>query len=160
MIKSASFLFRKCLPLLALCAIAATATGCGDNVSDKDVEDATLNLAQTRAVLQDKPGNALAIDSRTPAEFAAAHIPGAKNVELQDVKADHDSIDPELAAYKNLVIYGANPGDTSARAMVKRLIRAGHKGVKYFGGGFAEWVASGMKTEGAAPARPSRPAAH
>jgi rhodanese-related sulfurtransferase len=144
---------------MTLSAIAAAGSGCGDTVSEKNVEEVTINLPQTRAILQDKPGEALAIDTRTPEEFAAAHIPGARNLDLSAVSAVPDSIDPELAAYNTLVVYGADPGSGSARAMTKRLIRAGHKGVKYFGGGFAEWLAAGMRTEGSGGGPRSRPTA-
>lgn len=131
-------------------------TGCQDTVSDRDIEH--VSLAQTRALL-DKPGTARAIDTRTPREFAAAHIPGALNLDLASVSADKDSIDPDLARYKTLVVYGADPGSGTAPAMAKRLMRAGHKGVKLFTGGLAEWVGSGLRTEGTGEGRPPRPGA-
>jgi rhodanese-related sulfurtransferase len=158
MIKSILCQVSKLLSCMALCAVAALSTGCADHVSDKDIEAVTINLPQTRSFLQDKPGVALAIDTRTPADFSAAHIPGARNLDLSAVSAIPESIDPDLAAFNTLVVYGADPGSNSARAMTKRLIRAGHKDVKYFPGGMAEWLAAGMRTEGSGPVRITRPA--
>lgn len=146
----------KSLCLLALCVAGAMLGGCGDTVSDRDIEFASVS--ETRALLQDKPGTARAVDVRPRADFAAGHLPGAVNLELADVSEAKDSIDPALAAYKYLLVYGSDPGSGSARAMAKRFMRSGHKGVKLFAGGYAEWVGSGLKTEGGtvptpAPAR-------
>jgi rhodanese-related sulfurtransferase len=136
----------KCLATLVICAITGVLGACHDTVSDGDIQFATLT--QTRALLQDKPGVARAIDVRTPADYAAAHIPGAQNLDLAMVSENKDSIDPALARYKTLVVYGQDPGSGSARAMAKRLMRAGHKGVLMFSGGMAEWTGAGLKVEG------------
>jgi rhodanese-related sulfurtransferase len=136
----------KCLLALAICASCGFLWGCHDTVSDDSIEMVTLT--QARALLQDKPGVARAIDVRPPADFAAAHIPGALNLDLALVSENKDSIDPMLARYKTLVVYGQDPGSGSARAMVKRLLRASHKGARLFTGGMAEWTAAGLKVEG------------
>lgn len=133
---------------MALCLLGGTLAGCED-ISDKNIEFATL--AETRSLLQDKPGVARAVDVRPGAEFAAGHLPGAVSLELADVSATKDSIDPALAAYKFLIVYGSDPGSGSARAMAKRLMTAGHKGVKFFAGGYAEWVGSGLRPEMGGP---------
>jgi len=145
----------KSLATLILCAFTGVFAGCNDRVSDKDIEMASLG--ETRALLQDKPGTAKAIDSRPAAEFAAGHIPGAINLELSQVPESKDSIDPALAAYKYLIVYGADPGSGTARAMAKRLMRSGHKDVKLFSGGYAEWTGSGLRTEGSGKAAPPAP---
>jgi rhodanese-related sulfurtransferase len=131
------------LPILGLAGVFLG--GCGDTVSDRDIQ--FVSLAETRALLQDKPGTAKAVDVRPRAEYAAGHLPGAINLELADVSETKDSIDPALAAYKFLVVYGADPGSGSARAMAKRFLRAGHKDPKCFVGGYSEWIGAGLKTE-------------
>lgn len=121
--------------------------GCSDNVSDRDIE--FVDLAEVRQLTQGnaKPGVAKLIDARTRAEFDAGHIPGAWNIELPQVSDKKDSIDPALARFKTLIVYGNDPGSGTARAMAKRLMRAGAKGVKMFAGGMAEWRGAGLKVE-------------
>ncbi len=139
----------KSLLVLSICGSCWLLGGCNDTVSDRDIE--IVSLTQTRAILQDKPGVARAIDTRTGQEFAAGHIPGAVNLDLSSVKEDKDSIDPALAKFKTLVVYGSDAGSGSARAMCKRLMRAGHKQVRFFAGGYAEWTAAGLKVDGTGP---------
>ncbi len=131
--------------------------GCGDKVSDKDVDEAIVSVSQARAILQDKPGAAKAVDSRSPAEYADGHIPGAVNLDLATVSDRKDAIDPALARYKTLVVYGEDPGSGSARAMAKRLMRSGAKDVRLLGGGFLEWKGAGLRVEQSARP-PSAPA--
>ena len=139
----------KSLLTLAICACCRLLGGCNDTISDRNIE--VVSLSQARATLQDKPGVARAIDTRPQAEFAGAHISGAINLELASVSESKDSIDPALARYKTLVVYGTDAGSGSARAMTKKLMRAGHKDVKLFAGGIAEWIGAGLKVDGNAP---------
>lgn len=149
----------KCLFLLMICLAAGLFGGCHDTVNDDSIQFATLT--QTRALLQDKPGVARAIDVRTAKDYGEAHIPNALNLDLALVSENKDSIDPALARYKNVIVYGQDPGSSTARAMAKRLMRAGHNGVLMFSGGMAEWIGAGLKTDGTgvkpAPAAPAAP---
>ena len=149
----------KCLSLLMICLAAGLLGGCHDTINDGDIQFATLT--QTRAMLQDKPGVARAIDVRTAKDYAEAHIPNALNLDLALVSENKDSIDPALARYKSVIVYGQDPGSATARAMSKRLMRTGHGGVFMFSGGMAEWTGAGLKTDGtgvkAAPAAPPVP---
>ena len=144
----------KCLMTLVICAVGGLLGGCHDTISDGDIQFATLT--QTRAVLQDKPGIARAVDVRTAKDFDEAHIPGALNLDLATVSENKDSIDPALARYKNLVVYGQDPGSGTARAMAKRLMRAGHDGVLMFAGGMAEWTGAGLKVDGTGAKGPAQ----
>lgn len=143
----------KSLLAVAICGLACLLGGCNDHVSDLDID--VVSLTQVRAVLMDKPGVARAIDTRLPEEFAAGHIPGAMNLDLAAVSENKDSIDPSLASFKTLVVYGTDAGSGVARAMTKRLMRAGHKGVKLFAGGMAEWAGAGLKIEGVGAGKPA-----
>jgi rhodanese-related sulfurtransferase len=128
-----------------LMGVGAGLVGCSDTVSDRDIEFVTL--PEVRKLTGDKPGTAALIDPRAADEFAAGHIPGAINRDLATVSERKDSLDPALARFKNLIVYGDDPGSGLARAMAKRLMRAGHKGVKMFSGGLAEWKGAGLKVE-------------
>ena len=139
------FGFRKCLWLLAMGVSASLLGGCGDTITDKDI--GFISLSDTKALLLDKPGTAKAIDTRTPNDFARGHIPGAINLDLSQVAADKDSVDPALARYKTLIVYGEDAGSAAPRAMVKRFLRSGHKDPRMFAGGMAEWVNAGLQVE-------------
>lgn len=141
----------KSLLTLTICASCWLLGGCNDTISDRDIE--IVSLSQARALLQDKPGVARAVDTRTAQDFAAGHISGAVNLDLAAVSENKDSIDPALARFKTLVVYGTDPGSGASRAMTKRLMRAGHKDVRLFAGGYAEWTGAGLKVDGNAPAK-------
>jgi rhodanese-related sulfurtransferase len=144
------------LTIGALCAGSAVFSGCGDTISDRDIEFASL--AEVRAWSQDKPGTARLIDPRSPQEYAAGHLPGAQSLQLPSVPERKDSLDPALARYKVLVVYGNDPGSGIARAMTKRLMRAGASDVKLFSGGIVEWTRAGLPIEKApVPAPAAQP---
>jgi len=102
-------------------------------------------------------GGATVIDSRVAAEYAEAHVKGAKNIPYKeksakaaDFDASQDSFDvSKLPADKNapLVIY-CNSGECwkSYKASAAAL-KAGHKKVYWFRGGFPEWKAKGYAIE-------------
>lgn len=125
--------------------ISLAAGGCSDNVSDRDIEMA--DLAEVRAAVA-KPDTIRLLDPRAPGQFAAGRIPTAINVPLADVSERKDDIDPRLARFKGLIVYGDDPGSGVARATTKRLMRTGYKGVKMFAGGLSEWKSAGLKLEG------------
>lgn len=99
----------------------------------------------------------LLIDPRPARKFREAHLPGAANIELAQIRDDAEQ-DPAIARHDNLVVYGDNPGDSSARAMTLRLMRAGYDDVRLFAGGVDEWRTRGLPLEGE-PAAADEPAA-
>lgn len=132
-----------CFGVCVLSGLVA-GSGCQDSISDRDIE--TVPLAEVRQ-LQTKGGTIALVDPRSPGEFANGRIPGAMNLTLPDVPDVKDSLDPRLANYKTIVVYGNDPGSGVARAMTKRLMRAGAKNVRLFSGGIAEWSGNGMTIE-------------
>ncbi len=143
------------LCVLVLGVLLLPMTGCSkSNISDKKIQFIDL----TRAVelyeqQQEEDDTALFIDARKPERFAAGHIPGARNMRTPDVDLRYGT-DPALERYKNLIVYGENPGTASINAMAKRLIEAGYNGfvkkrVKVFPGGWEEWEITGLPIEAA-----------
>lgn len=140
---------------LFLClTLAGGLTGCHDNLSDRDIE--TIPLAEVRQLMS-KGGSVALIDPRSPAEFSKGRLPGAMNVTLPEVRDEKDTLDPRLGAYKHLVVYGSDPGSAVARAMTKRLMRAGGKHVKFFSGGISEWIGNGLTVESDPPVKSVSP---
>ncbi|MDX2130998.1 MAG: rhodanese-like domain-containing protein [Planctomycetota bacterium] len=134
-----------------------SAIGC-EGVSDRDIRP--LTIAEARRIYDDasRPGNsgALAIiDPRSPREFNAGHIPGARNLRLSDFPSDAP-FDERLASHDVILVYGNNPASAPAKAMTKRLIAGGYEGVRLMPGGLEEWERAGGPVE--RPQAPATPA--
>jgi rhodanese-related sulfurtransferase len=92
----------------------------------------------------------IVIDARDAAQFSAAHIPGAVNIEWRQVLAKSSQIPKN----KPVLIY-CNTGSLSAQAGFALRV-AGWDNVRILQGGFAEWQAKGgldanAKAAGAQP---------
>lgn len=143
--------------LLILGTLAMTMGGClKSNISDKKIQYIDLSRAVDLFEQQKKENDtALFIDARKPERFAEGHIPGARNMRTPDVDLRYGT-DPALERYKNLIVYGENPGTATVNAMAKRLIEVGYNGfvkkrVKVFPGGWEEWEITGLPIESDAP---------
>ena len=85
---------------------------------------------------------AVVVDIREPAEFAAGHIVGARNVPLAQIDGAKD-----LPTNKALpVVVVCATGARSGRA-VSSLRRLGHAGAVGLAGGLAAWREAGLPTE-------------
>jgi len=96
----------------------------------------------------------LFIDSRSPEDFAAGHIPGALNVPLERVQrpgkteagTDWAGM-PDFPRAQTLVIY-CEGGDCQASISLAKIIHdRGYPDIRIFAGGWAEWTASGLPEE-------------
>lgn len=134
---------RALAALALLGAALAGPMGCR-SVSDDSIR--TVGLPEVQRPFQKQDDSVLFIDPRPAEAFAAARIPGARNLRLPDI--DIKDPDPALSRYKLLIVYGDNPGSSSARGMVKRLLTAGYKHARLFPGGLDAWKAAGMPIEG------------
>jgi rhodanese-related sulfurtransferase len=144
--------------LLFLGMLTCTMGGClKSNISDKKISYIDLPRAVELFEQQRlEDDTALFIDARKPERFAEGHIPGARNMRTPDVDLRYGT-DPALERYKNLIVYGENPGTATVNAMAKRLIEVGYNGfvkkrVKVFPGGWEEWEITGLPIESDAPA--------
>ncbi|MGA2556317.1 MAG: rhodanese-like domain-containing protein [Verrucomicrobiota bacterium] len=84
------------------------------------------------------------LDVRTPAEFAAAHVPGAKLIPLDDL--DPASLAREPGAEKSPVYVLCQSGGR-ARQAIARLERAGIRGCVLVEGGTQAWIDAGLPVE-------------
>jgi len=88
-------------------------------------------------------GNApTVIDVRTPVEFASGHIPGAINIEFDQVAQRMKEVD----APNGVVLYCMM--GPRARKGESALLAAGYKDVFHLEGGLAAWQAAGLPVEG------------
>jgi rhodanese-related sulfurtransferase len=87
--------------------------------------------------------NALVLDVREPAGFAAGHILGAKNLPLAEI----DKRAADFVKYKSkTVIVNCDTGNVSARA-VGLLKARGFENVVSLAGGFRAWLTGGLPVE-------------
>jgi len=84
------------------------------------------------------PSAVVIVDPRSPERFRAGHIPGAINLPLASVDPSGPRR-PELVGRSEIIVYGDDPASPVARAMVKRLMEAGFRNVRFFAGGAREF---------------------
>ena len=126
------------------CAVLAL-FGCEKNIKEHQIKP--IALTEIRGLMQENGSSGIVlIDPRAPRDFDAGHLPGARNVRLPDVPVDSE-VDPNLTRYRSIVVYGNDPGSPVARAMTKRMMAVGYRGVRWYTGGTKEWVESGLELE-------------
>jgi len=136
---------KRTLLILALVSLPA----CTQNITDTNVEETSLTYPQLRKLADDPKSKTLLIDSRTPSEFAAGHIPGAVNISVAQVSGVEGATDARLLKFATLIVYGNNPASITAKSLGKRLIATGYKDVRFYPDGFEGWKASGGRIESA-----------
>jgi rhodanese-related sulfurtransferase len=87
--------------------------------------------------------NALVLDVREPAAYAAGHILGAKNLPLGELEKRIEELDKHK---KKPVIVACDTGTTSTRA-VKVLKARGFENVVNLSGGFRAWLQASLPME-------------
>ena len=87
------------------------------------------------------------VDTRTPAEYASGHIPGALNLSTQDA-AFWDQVDA-LPADGTYVIYCRF--GISSRRVVEQMLARGFGNVCHIDSGFLGWEREGMPVEQGTP---------
>jgi rhodanese-related sulfurtransferase len=83
------------------------------------------------------------VDVRTPAEYAAGHIPGAINIP-QDVLATHLA---DIPGTKSTEVVVHCQGGKRAAAAEQALVQQGYTNVRDLQGHFGGWVQQGLPVE-------------
>ena len=133
---------------LSLLAVVIVLSGCGGppQVSDEDVQ--RLLYAKLVEMLEaEGKREPILVDVRMSARYAKGHLPGAINITVVDLRADH----PKLAGKRPIIlcsdgwsaVIGHDDGLSSAAA--KKLITAGYDADRVFDfrGGVDKWVKQG-----------------
>lgn len=116
------------------------AAGCKTAQSDETLVRIDAPEVATRIAGKSSAGTIL-VDSRPREQFLDGHIPGAVNLRLEDVAAGRTS---GLERFSTIIVYGENPGSTTAPALAKRLTSLGYSGVRLFEGGVDAWRRAGQ----------------
>lgn len=122
-------------PLLALALVLAACGGGSDETAPAAAEPAPSPAASTPVEAE---AAATIVDVRTPEEFAAGHVAGAVNIDVQ--ANDFDDRIAELAKDGAYVVY-CRSGNRSAQA-VERMRAAGFTDLTD-GGGLEDMTAAG-----------------
>jgi rhodanese-related sulfurtransferase len=131
--------------LFVLAALSLAA--CTPNINDTDVEKESLTATQVRSILSTRGDKTILIDARAASEYTAGHIPGAVNMTVASVSGVEGDVDARLSKYSTLIVYGNDPASIPAKALGKRLIATGYKGVRFYPDGFAGWQKEGLPVE-------------
>jgi rhodanese-related sulfurtransferase len=117
----------------ALLAVALACGGAGSG-ADSQISPEELLAAAGQA------GAPLVLDVRSPEEFASGHVPGARNVEYDEVAARLG----ELGPAREVVVY-CERGGRAAKA--EEVLRQAGFNVKHLTGDMSGWRAEGHPIE-------------
>ncbi len=91
------------------------------------------------------------LDTRSPAEFAAGHVPGAHEISYTDLQVQ---LTPErvtqLRSVDAVIVYGANEETDIEQLLAQELRHRGMPPPYVLAGGFAGWQGFGLPVDGGA----------
>ena len=93
------------------------------------------------------PNRPLVIDVLPEEEYAAAHLPGAKNACVFNVSFLDEVRNLASDRSKPLVLYGASMHDLAAATATEKLLAAGYTDVTDYRGGLEDWRTAGHPIE-------------
>jgi rhodanese-related sulfurtransferase len=120
----------------ASCALVALALACGGAGSGSGGEISPEELLASAG----QAGSPLVLDVRSPEEFASGHVPGARNVEYDEVAARLG----ELGSAREVVVY-CERGGRAAKA--EEVLRDAGFTVRHLAGDMSGWRAAGHPIE-------------
>lgn len=124
------------LSVLAVLALVLVGVGCSKDAVVRDVEQVTP--ADGSLLIHDMGDRLTIIDVRTPEEFAAGHLDGAVNLDLEG--GQFSRLIAELPKNEAYLVY-CHTGRRSALA-AETMVKAGFTNVRDMGG-IADWQAAG-----------------
>jgi rhodanese-related sulfurtransferase len=103
----------------------------------------------TRAEVEDliHSGQAVAVDSRTQAEFSAGHIPGAINVPLDSSERALADLAAKYPLGQLLVVYCEGGDCQTSTALARLIYDKGFRDIRVYQGGWTDWTAAGLPAE-------------
>jgi phage shock protein E len=107
----------------------------------------TMSQFDLLARMQRKDPDLVVLDVRTPAEFAAGHVPGARNIPHDLLQSSIDSL--AGARHKQVVLYCRSGRRTLLAAEV--LQKSGFKRLAHLEGDFLAWESEQRPIERSAP---------
>lgn len=97
-----------------------------------------------------KAGQALFVDARSEFDYGLGHIKGAVNLPLKSATKGSDLL-PDIPRERMVVTYCDGANCNSSIDLAARLYASGFANVRIFFGGWEEWRARSLPTEGTGP---------
>lgn len=97
-----------------------------------------------------RAGKALFVDARSEFDYKLGHIKGAVNLPLKSATKGADIL-PDVPKDRMVVTYCDGANCNSSIDLAARLYASGFSSVRIFFGGWEEWRARSLPTEGTAP---------
>jgi len=92
-------------------------------------------------------GRAVAVDSRTPEEYAAGHVPGALNVPLASSDRALADLVARFPLGQCIVVY-CEGGDCQTSTALARFIHdRGFRDIRVYQGGWLDWTSAGLPVD-------------
>lgn len=133
---------RTLLLAALLAGVLSTLAACDNSIKTSDFDIKVMSSSELNKTLSDpKAAPVVLVDPRTPARYQKAHVAGAVNVFLPEIKPGH----PALADAKTIVVIGGGWTDPMGPAAAKRLMSQGYKNVYDYRGGLQLWESEGGK---------------
>jgi len=126
--------------------VVLSAIGCQHSTSDRDLvyrrPNEAVEMANTPSGAFGAGGlpKVLWLDPRTPAEYAAGHIPQAKNIPFPEIERTHEV---SCKGYDMFIVYDTDYDDVMSKAAAKRMIELRYSKVYCILGGLKAWKADG-----------------
>lgn len=126
--------------------VVLSAIGCQNSTSDRDLvyrrPNEAVEMANTPSGAFGAGGlpKVLWLDPRTPAEYAAGHIPQAKNIPFPEIERTHEV---SCKGYDMFIVYDTDYDDAMSKAAAKRMIELRYSKVYCILGGLKAWKADG-----------------
>jgi rhodanese-related sulfurtransferase len=105
----------------------------------------TVSIVEAKRLFDAK--GYLFIDAREPDEFAAGHLPGARNIPEAMVYSGLDSVLDYIPKRQALVVYCSNAACSKSRDLGEQLKFLGYSGILVMSEGYDAWAAAGLPTE-------------
>jgi rhodanese-related sulfurtransferase len=104
-------------------------------------------LGLSEAITLHKTAGTIFLDARTPTEFSAGRIPGARNLPFYQLETFQDAALSGATADTEMVVYCEGIGCELSFLLGRELQGAGYSRIKIFYGGYPEWVTAGLPIE-------------
>ncbi len=122
--------------------------GKGHQPPREGVDVSLLDPGSASALLTSLPHVAF-LDTRSPAEYASGHVPGAREISYTDLDAElTPALLAELRAADAVIVYGASEETDVEQLLAQELRRRGLAPPYVLAGGFGAWQGSGLPVEG------------
>jgi rhodanese-related sulfurtransferase len=105
----------------------------------------TIDREELRELLG--TGTTVLVEALAPSYFEAGHLPGAKNLPLDQIAALAPVLIPDRAA--PVVTYCAGPACTNSKIAASQLEALGYRSVRAYEGGKEDWTEAGLPLESA-----------